>query len=280
MTSLAAQLGNLVGLVDKYVLHFFPPGRPTTSKPAASLEGTFGFGGRVRISEKPQGKPRAEKALLLPSCGLVLCTAIRPEPIAPGATCPSCSKHIMGRAARTQLRVALAAERARLAAEQMEAYERGEAQLSVAAPASAPATPAQNAAPTRRVLRIDGKTRKVTASVRSAAPQDAVVVPHAHDGIRVVTDYEDDSYASGRERSDSRDLLTIFPYIEPQFRPQLSLAVESETNSEIPDLDLLLLSKPVGSAADTELRQRNRAVAAATARSRGRKSGKSGRART
>lgn len=172
--------------------------------------------------------------------------------------------------ARAQLRAALAAERERLAAEQL---EHRDTQAAIAAPVT-PVVPAAAApAPARRTLRIDGKTHKVTASMRKTEKGrvDAPTILDDDDA----QDVGDDDGA----RTDAIRMLPVFPYIEPQFRPSFMMAVESETNTEIPDLELVLQSKPVGSSADTQLRQRQRAAASATARSRGRKSGKSGRAR-
>lgn len=278
----------------------------------------YGFGGRVRINEKAPTKPRAEKVLpptpemrildaamatlslispadstlrkcfcegaclltarehpaapyhpLCHACGLILCTALRPEPIAPGAQCPSCEALLMRPDARAQLHAALAAERARLAAEQL---DHRDTQAAIAAPVTPVAPAAAAPAPARRTLRIDGKTHKVTASVRKTEKGRV-------DAPTILDDDAQDVGDDDAARTDAIRVLPVFPYIEPQFRPSFMMAVESETNTEIPDLELILQSKPVGSSADTQLRQRQRAAASATARSRGRKSGKSGRAR-
>lgn len=235
----------------------------------------------VRCFCQARVHPPAAHVPICAHCGLVLCAEVRPEPTAPGAQCPSCKRTLLGPGARTQLRTALGTERERLAAAQREAYERREAQLTVP-PAAAPPPPPP-AAPARRVLRIDNKTHRVTASVRreKKAAADADVAEPADEPAQEVTlvaDDDDDSVRP-RARGDPRDLLPVYPYIDARARPPKVCAVESETVTEIPDLELVLQSKPVGSSADTQLRQRSRAAASATARSRGRKSGKAGRAR-
>lgn len=238
----------------------------------------------VRCFCQARVHPPAAHVPICAHCGLVLCAEARPEPTAPGAQCPSCTRVLLGPGARTQLRAALGTERERLAAAQRAAYERREAQLTVPPVAAPPpAQPAAASAPTRRVLRIDNKTHRVTASVRreKKAAADADAAETAAEPAREVTlvaDDDDDSVCA-RARGDPRDLLPVYPYIEARARPPKVCAVESETVTEIPDLELVLQSKPVGSSADTQLRQRSRAAAAATARSRGRKSGKAGRAR-
>ncbi|WFD29076.1 hypothetical protein MSPP1_000081 [Malassezia sp. CBS 17886] len=250
-------------------------------------------------------------APLCMACGLVLCAALQPAPISPQSSCASCgASPILSPMARMRLLAELAEARDRLAHEQLEeeeqrqqttVYAQRHAHNSAAAfpVLGTPVESAPQAAngPRNRVLRLDMKTHKVTATRRKeksagASPRETPEVALADDGSSLVLDDADDGFRA-RTHADGMEppsdgapgtweaLLAHEPhhvaYVAEDERPCALAPLESETPTDAPDVDMLLQKNPVGSSAETQRRNRNAAATAAVARSHGRKSGKAGR---
>ncbi|WFD28012.1 hypothetical protein MNAN1_003020 [Malassezia nana] len=179
------------------------------------------------------------------------------------------------------------------------------------APAPAPATTPATARATRaRVLHLDMKTHKVTmtrskpgkagagAAASQGKPSDSEasseMATTAEDGSPLVQDWDDDlfrqswGHETGLPKRGSRwadvpcsiGLDHPILYVPEAKRYPRRQAVESDTLTEVPDLQDLLRRKPPGSAAHSRQNDRSQAAAAAIARSHGRKSGKAGARRT
>ena len=219
-------------------------------------------------------------------------------------------------AARTRLLAELTETRERLTAEQEAAYEQERMERRLAAerggsalfPALGQSAQSSTSAPAReepkaRVLRLDMKSHKVTApKTNTSAPTPpkaatgaggpAELLTSAEDPSSLVQDYDDDGF---RERhtddaipsrsaplpwSALHDPAGEKPeYIPADARPEAVQPAVSEVITEVPELELLLQARPPGSDADSQRRQRNHAIAAGTARSQARKTGKPGKRR-
>lgn len=280
------------------------------SSPAASA-----YAPRKRCMCLCQGRTHAlaEWAPLCFACGLVLCSAIRPVPVSPYSTCPSCqTSPIVPTKHRTRLLNDMVHLREELSQEQ--AYQEAQRQAERNALRASGRTPEQ-AFPTlqgmpapppsvppkqrSRTLHLDMKTHKVTVSKPRSRPA-ALTKPKqdsddgmqtlAEDGSLLVHDVNDDMFRSrmssitlkvspSHERWQDIPTSVTCVYIPASQRDERLKAFESHELTQVPDLDILLQRKPPGSAASLQKQNRKNATDAAISRSQGRKTGKPGRRR-
>lgn len=160
------------------------------------------------------------------ACGLILCAALRPVPVSPWSTCPSCQQSpIVPAQTRTQMLSDMVDLRERLEREQYEEAaqrhaewmaQRASGQLPPPSFPSLPGAPAPVPASTTsqpsraRVLHLDMKTHKVTmarakpskagqstsssAQAPSSAHGHSEWVTTAEDGSPLVHDWDDDLF--------------------------------------------------------------------------------------
>ncbi|WFD01673.1 hypothetical protein MOBT1_000349 [Malassezia obtusa] len=254
----------------------------------------------------------AEYVPMCISCGLILCDALRPIPISPHSACPSCgASPIAPSHTRSQLLAQLVEKREQLEKEQQEKEAERKAELARNRHADTPFptlsgtnTHAPPAASKRsRVLHLDMKTHKVTvsrtkekAAKANKEKPEALPTPEssvqttAEDGSALVHDPQDDGFRerymsscsiSDRHATQSWAALlpTVFHYVPPEKRPEPLEPVCSEVYTEVPDLATLIQSKPPGSSADVQRRNKKAVVASGVARAQGRKTGKASKKR-